>query len=152
MLGYHTCYQHNGSSAVDYGLVSPDLYSEVPVFTVLTPDLSISDHSPIVLYLKVNSFVNLAGSSDELLPKPGKLNWDKQIKERFSNLINSDDCKNICNSFLDVGIKSDQPTIDAAVKFLSDVIVSTAKQADLSLKHVRDLGPPVPPRGGRGQL
>ena len=148
LLGYHTCYQYNGSSTVDYGLVSPDLYDQVPVFQVLQPDLSVSDHSPIALYLKVNSFVSFFEASDDLLPKPKKLNWDSKIKDRFVNLINSDDCKSVCKSFLDVGIKPEQLSIDAAVKFLSDVMVNTAERADLSLKHVRDLGQPVPHRGG----
>ena len=148
LLGYHTCYQHNGSSAVDYGMVTPDLYDQVPVFTVLPPDLSVSDHSPIALHLKVNSLVSFNNILDDVLPKPKKLNWDCKIKERYVNMINSDDCKNVCNSFVNGGILPKQTTIDAAVKFLSDVMVSTAERADLSLRHVRDLGPPVPRRAG----
>ena len=69
LLGYHKCYQHNGSSSVDYGLVSPDLYNQVQVFKLLPLDLSASDHSQIDLYLKANSLVSVADSSNNLLPK-----------------------------------------------------------------------------------
>ena len=129
--------------------MSPDLYDQVPVFTVLVPDLSVSDHSPIVLYLKVNSFVSYAEVNDSLIQKPRKLNWDKNIKDRFVSLINSDGCKSACNSFLETGINPNQSSIDAAVSFLSNIMVETAEQADLSLKFVRNLGQPVPWCGGR---
>ena len=148
LLGYHTCYQYNGSSAVDYGLVSPDLYDQVPVFSVMIPDLSVSDHAPIVMYLKVNSFVSFANCNENVLPKQKKVNWDAHIKDRFKNLINSEDCESVCSSFLQSGIKPEQTSIDAAVKFLSDIMVETAERADLSIKSAPNLGKPVPRRGG----
>ena len=149
LLGYHTCYQYGGSSVVDYGLVSPDLYDQVPVFTVLPFDPTVSDHSPIGLYLKVNSFVSFADEAENLVSKPQKLNWDTKIKDNFQNMINSSECKDILNKFMGTGINPDVKTVDAAVKFLSDILTETAERADLSLKHVQDLGPPPPLRGGR---
>ena len=110
--------------------------------------MSVSDHAPIVLYLKVNSFVSYAHCNENLLTKPKKLNWDSKIKDRYINLINSEHCKSVCSSFLKTGIKPEQVTIDAAVKFLSDIMVETAEQADLSIKAPRNLGPPVHRRGG----
>ena len=118
---------------MDYGLVSPDLYDQVPVFSVLPPDPSVSDHSPIALYLKVNSFVSYAESNDNLLSKPQKINWDSKIRDRYTNLIKSDECKAICSSFLETGIKPDQSSVDAAVKLLSDIMIETAQKSDLSL-------------------
>ena len=148
LLGYHTCYQHSGSSAVDYGLVSPELFDQVPVFSVMTPDLSVSDHSPIVMYLKVKSLVTYATATENVIPKPKKINWDAKIKGRYINLINSDECKYICSSLLKTGIKPNQNCIDATVKLLTDIMVETAERAYLSIKHVRNLGPPVTLRGG----
>ena len=118
------------------------------MFTVLAPDLTVSDHSPIVMYLKVKSFVSFSKPSDNVFPKPDKLNWDSKIKDRYMNLINSDECKHICSSFLKTGIKPEQNSVDAAVKLLSDIMTETAERADLSIKLVRKLGQPVPLRGG----
>ena len=71
-----------------------------------------------------------------------------KIKDCFINLISPELSKSIFNSVLDFRIKPEQTSIDAAVKFLSDVMVTTAVWADLSIKHARELGPPVPRQGG----
>ena len=118
------------------------------MFTVLAPDLTVSDHSPIVMYLKVKSFVSFSKPSENVFPKPDKLNWDSKIKDRYMNLINSDECKHICSSFLKTGIKPEQNSVDAAVKLLSDIMTETAERADLSIKLVRKLVQLVPRRGG----
>ena len=119
------------------------------MFAVLAPDLSVSDHSPIKMYLKVNSVVSFATSKENVLPKPQKLNWDSKIKDRFTNLINSENCKSVCRFFLETGIKPEQTSVDAGIKFISDIMVETAEKADLSLKLVRNLGKPAPWRGGQ---
>ena len=76
LLGYHTCYQNNG----------PVWWT---MFWNLTP---LSDHTPVALYLKVNSFVSYADATENLIPKPTKLKWDLNIKDRFQTLNNSNIC------------------------------------------------------------
>ena len=116
LLGYYTCYRPSGSSVVDYALITPDLYDQVPVFSVLPFDPSVSDHTPVVLYLKVNSFVSYADTTG-LLDKPKILNWDLSIKDRFQSMINSNICGDYLKSFVQGGIHPTVETVDSAVTF-----------------------------------
>ena len=92
--------------------------------------------------------MSFANASENVISKPNKINWDAKIKYRYINFINSDECKYIWSSFLSTGIQPEQNCIDASVKLLSDIMIETAERADLSIKTVRSIGPPVPRRGG----
>ena len=59
LMGNPTCYKHNGLSSVDYGLVSPTLYSRVSTFSVGNPVLSLTDHAPISLSIETNAWCTL---------------------------------------------------------------------------------------------
>ena len=48
LLGNFTCFTPQGSSAVDYGAVSPELFRQVPYFSVAPLCLPLSDHTQIV--------------------------------------------------------------------------------------------------------
>jgi hypothetical protein len=54
LLGKFTCITPQGSSAVDYGAVSPTLLNQVRYFLVSSPCLHLTDHTPIELGLSVN--------------------------------------------------------------------------------------------------
>ena len=69
-----------------------------------------------------------------------------QSHRKLSGKVKLDECKRICSSFLETGIKPDQSSVDAAVKLLSDIMIETAQKSDLSLTAHCKLGPPVPRR------
>ena len=101
----------------------------------------------ITLIIKINAFVSYSENSENILPKPKKLNWDSKIKDKYQNLIKSAECQSILKSFMEIGVKAEPHIIDASVKLLSDIMVETAERADHSIQFVRNLGP-APPRVG----
>ena len=137
LLGYYTCFTPLGTSSVDYGAVSPKLFDHVPYFSVAPPCLQLSDHAPIELGLKVmlhNVPVNSNDSNDVLLPKPEKIEWDTNLAQKYKLIIESPDCKEILNGFVNTGVLPYQNSVDSAVSFVSNILVETAKQAGMQFK------------------
>ena len=72
-----------GSSTVDYGLVSPTLFDKIKDFLVGDIIPPVSDHAPITLSLQVNVQISIMPSSADLLSKPDKLEWNRELANRF---------------------------------------------------------------------
>ena len=86
--GKFTCHEKNGSSTVDYAVISESLHSLVRKFQVL--DFSVgSDHCPIVLDidLKQERDTTDDGVTDRLPPIP----WNERTKMLFLNRINTEE-------------------------------------------------------------
>jgi hypothetical protein len=88
-LGYYTCFKYNGSSVVDYALVSPSLFKSVMYFSVghLTP---ISDYCMIYLWLMLPGFTDSGDKNNysfiPLQPVPVKYFWDAESAHSGPNL------------------------------------------------------------------
>ena len=54
LQGQTTCFKYNGSSVVDYGICSPQLYKHINYFSVGEPN-HLSDHAPLILRLNVTT-------------------------------------------------------------------------------------------------
>ena len=89
--GKLTCHQSNGSSTVDYAVITENLKNHVKSFEVLNPDTG-SDHSPISLQLncphKFITQTNKGSSGITMLPPPFK--WNEKTKNIFEKKIVSD--------------------------------------------------------------
>ena len=135
ILGNYACYNARGQSAVDYGAVSPSLFDSVPVFSVSPPCLPLSDHTPIHLCLKVNAVFPISeSSSDNLLPRPDKIVWDRQFSDKYKYMMESPDCKDVLNSSVVTGILPNQESIDSAVGFLTNIMVETSCKVGMQIK------------------
>ena len=81
-----TCYKPNGTSTVDYTLVSVDLVNSVNFFQVLYPSY-LSDHAQIAVYLNCNMLIpnmNL-NYKPNVLKKSYK--WEHISKEKLFNVL-----------------------------------------------------------------
>ncbi len=88
-FGNFTCLKYNGSSLVDYNLISKNLFSFVDKFQVL-PYLGLSDHRPIALCLKIKSILQDVNNSENitLTDAPGKYILESQNKYIDTLLMN----------------------------------------------------------------
>ena len=111
-----------------------ELFIQVPYFSVAPLCLPLSDLTPIELGLTVNIrnfVVNIC--TDNLLPKPEKIVWDTNLAHKYKTLLNSPDCKESLRGFLSTGVLPDQNSVDSAVKFVSNIMIETAKQAGMQI-------------------
>ena len=72
LLGSYTCYTPNGQSCVDYCLASPRIYDSVKTLTVGEPVLTLSDHCPVRVVLKVKVSYKIDSSENyQFVENPG---------------------------------------------------------------------------------
>ena len=130
ILGSYTCHTWNGQSTVDYCLTSPQLYKNITTFQVGKILPTLSDHCPIIATLKTNFISNINGlESYKFISKPMKVKWDKEISQKFENVIQTESSKQLMKDFLKIDIPNDQSSIDSATNFLSDFLVKSAEKA-----------------------
>ena len=90
---YHTitqvCHNYNGSSVVDYGIVSETLLQKINFFKVhrLIPDLS--DHCQISLMLKVNCVIS--NEPENTQPLPPRYIWSENSALLFQEALSKPD-------------------------------------------------------------
>ena len=136
LLGNYTCITPRGASAVDYAAVSPILLKQIRYFLVSDPCLHLSDHTPIELCLSVRTSYQFSNNNCnvDVLPKPDKIEWDKNLAQKYKFILQSPDCTESLDGFLSTGIFPNQKSVDSAASFLTTVMVETAKLAGMQIK------------------
>ena len=152
LFGNYTCFTPRGNSTVDYAAASPSLFRSVRYFSVSSLMPHLSDHTPIELALKVKIYSSIEPSNYTLLPKPDKVSWDRQLSDKFKFLLESPDCKESFQNFVETGIMPNQVSLDSAVDFVSNVLIKTAENAGMSLKTGAIPKGAVPRRSARVHL
>ncbi len=129
-LGNYTCIKSNGSSVVDYNIISKDLSSAVNTFRVL-PLTEYSDHCPISLSMSIplhkNPPVNTCDPISKMESLPPKFIWGQDSNINYTLAMNEPKIQNLIR---DVQRKNYQNTafgVDALVKETSDIYIETAK-------------------------
>ncbi len=87
--GQNTCHKYNGSSTVDYIIVSTSLLTNIITFRVLEQQWY-TDHNPIAGYIKINSCINNPPTDDDLTPIIG-YKWMNDSEEKVTNILNSEE-------------------------------------------------------------
>ena len=75
-LGYFTCHKYNGSSTVDYGIVSECLFRDIIYFHVHKAMSDLSDHCQISLCIQNLNFTRQVPHNPVLNPLPKGYIWD----------------------------------------------------------------------------
>ena len=88
-----------------------------------------------------------AETSHNMSVLPDKLVWDRHLAGNYEQLLNSPNCKEVLNGFVQTGVLPNQVSVDSAVNFLSNIIVETAKQAGMQFKKGA-----VPRRAARSNI
>ena len=120
ILGSFTCITPNGQSCVDYCLASPKLYNNVRTLKVGDPVLTLSDHCPISINLKVNVNRMVHFSNYEFITKPPNLPWNEDISFRFENMLQTPEFSDRIHSFNGQTFSCDQSGVDEATKWLTE--------------------------------
>ncbi len=123
-LGNFTCVKKNGSSLVDYTIVSQELLKYVSYFTVLRK-LDFSDHRPILLYLNFN--INIPDVEDHipLADTPGKFTFNEESARLYKLALQSPE---ICDKIYDFMNRNyDIDAVDNIVKDFNEILLHAAK-------------------------
>ena len=89
----------------------------------------ISDHCSITIALRSKYILNFKNEEYDILPKPGKIMWSKDISNKFENIIQSEQAKLFLKNFGKNGILSEQKSVDKSTEFLTEFLVKAALSA-----------------------
>ena len=89
IFGRYTCLHYNGSSVVDYIMVSHALSAKVTRFKVLE-FTNLSDHRPITCHLKCTRRLTTQEPEVEYTDQPPKFSWDRESSANAFRLSQSD--------------------------------------------------------------
>ena len=86
-LGYYTCHKYNGSSTVDYGITSENLFNEILYFHVHREISDLSDHCQISLCIKNMNINTQVLPKLEVLPVPNGYIWGEDSEFLFQQTL-----------------------------------------------------------------
>ena len=126
--GKCTCIKTAGISAVDYNIITKDLFKDVNFFKV-NDFTEWSDHCPISMSIKANNNVTIQPSTSILKTQPPRYIWDSNRKDLFINAIAAQTAtlSKICEN-------TEPNTIDDINKIMCNAMHEAAK---VSLKLVK---------------
>ena len=118
-FGEKTCYTHNGSSTVDYFILSDPLLSKIEYLKV-RPQTWFSDHSPLELSLRLD--IRPTTNVQIPLKKLTSYIWDDEGKEKFQTLMSDN------NSIEALQNVPKLDTIDKCVNSITDFLHDCASK------------------------
>ena len=80
--GKFTCYEHNGTSTVDYAVISELMCPYISKFVISTPQYK-SDHCMLMLVIKLPTFSIL--ETEKTKNHVSSINWNEKNKDIFRN-------------------------------------------------------------------
>ena len=136
LSGKYTCHKYNGSSVVDYCIVSDSMYSEITHFKVHPWLPLLSDHSMITVSIKRSKQKLLRDPIKQNIGEtlPRKFVWSKSSGEKYEQSFNDIDInKDIKHLLLSV---VNNNNVEMKLNELNDIF---NKAADRSLKKVNSV-------------
>ena len=140
-FGSYTCFKWNGNSVVDYLVTSHILFKNISSFRVGEFLPWLSDHCPIYYTIELHNKLNTTNSSTKTskIKAPKQFVWSMEGKQKFHNLINSEDFQVKWENSL----KLDYSNPNDVVNHISDILLSAADKA--KIKTIRGVGKRDPP-------
>ena len=135
-LGRPTFHGRNGISVIDYAICDQDLFTHIANFTVKEP-LCLSDHSPIVTWLNINtnfSSRDTSSESDTLTHLPKQFFWENDSSQKFHNALRSPNIQMLILEYL----HDNSPTndINISLEKVENIFMATAKRS-LKIKIIK---------------
>ena len=131
-FGYFTCHKWNGSSVVDYAIVSENLLDYVSYFKVNQTLGDMSDHCCISFKIQASfSNLNLIASSinEEIVSYPIKFKWHENaipmLQSAMTSQVLQDEIKNFCERQFDLTEQS----IDEATEAIGQIYKIAAEKS-----------------------
>ena len=149
-IGDMTFKSHNGSSSIDYCIISPDIIPHIQDFQVDMLDQNLSDkHSPIILTLKTrNSEIpkiqNMASEEKtDLDYEQINSKWSEGKKIEFQSYFDQNKINELSQILDTIERNStDQTQINNVVKDITNVSITAGINTNMSKKPPNNKGPP----------
>ena len=135
-LGYYTCHKYNGSSTVDYGIVSESLLSSILFFHVHKNLSSFSDHCRISFCLKNMKVSRASAEKVPMRALPPGFKWDEESIGAFQSALCRLDTMKALNEFTKIPFPENAHGIQTAVDKFHDIVM-VAANASLRTKRLR---------------
>ena len=133
IFGKITCFRSNGCSVVDYAICSSDLLDIIPSFSVGLHRPWLSDHCPIQSVLPISGTrATISDKKFKFSKLPPKFYWDDNSKERFEDVLRTDEVTTQLNTVKASLTKTGKYTYP--VTQLKIILVNVAKKANVQQK------------------
>ena len=129
--GHFTCHTTNGSSVVDYGLLSTDLLHNVCYFHVLPPNM-FSDHCCIKTCIKLKNLKTAKEKNETLKPLDPFYQWSENSKTAYLDTMKSDAIKTCMSKIMSTAYNQTSNGTEQLCSAINQLYTGTA---DLSLKR-----------------
>ncbi len=138
-LGNYTCMKTNGSSVVDYNVLSKDLCQMVNTFKVL-PLTEFSDHCPISLSMSIPLYEKSVINSNDIVNKmeslPPRYIWGPDSNVSYTLALTNPNIQNMIRSIKMKNYSKNESGIDEIVNDTSNIYIETAK-ISLAFKKIK---------------
>ena len=141
-MGTYTCHTYNGSSVVDYSIISESLYEDILYFHVEDFIGNLSDHCMITTMLKIQEPLPTNINNMNLSKLNSlKVKWSEQLQTSFINNINSAETENKVENLIK---DCEAENIDQTVKKLNTLLIEQLPQ------HIRIPRNKLKPKKNKG--
>ena len=138
-MGYFTCHRFNGSSVVDYCILSESLFKDVISFHVHPLMGDLSDHCQISCNL-CWSFQSQEQPIIDFKPLPTKFKWNEESPGLFQQALCSEEIQNKLNQFMSNTLGESMDCIDRANDYICKTILCAADKSLKKSKAARSRG------------
>lgn len=126
-LGYHTCHKWNGSSVVDYAIVSESLLDTIPFFKVGEFMADLSDHCYITFDLSI-PHIWTQPPCEIILPLPTSFKWSCEAATLYTEALVSPTIQERVQNFMNFTYSQDECGISLATDYITSIIQTAAEK------------------------
>lgn len=130
-LGYFTCHKWNGSSVVDYAVVSENLLAckRICYFKVHQTLGDLSDHCCISFKIRTPVIVKSGKGEENISPLPVNFKWHEDAICKFQTAMASDEVQIQIDNFMKKTLENSENGIDAAAIAVGDIYRLAAQKS-----------------------
>jgi exonuclease III len=126
--GKFTCHENNGSSTVDYSIVSKYLIPYIKSFEVLSLITGISDHCPIST--EISYLASPVNAKDPGLTNGAqRVVWDDTSKEKFTKELNTIESRRCLSQLEEYMSTQNELNVDKITHDLNSILLNAAKSS-----------------------
>lgn len=141
-LGNFTCHNYNGSSVVDYSIVSENLYNDIVYFNVEKLNGVLSDHSMITTMIKIQKPIKLNTRNINLHKISRNLiKFTESTKTQYQNNLNNPTTK---SKIINLINNCNMDNVDETIKSFNDILIQQLpKQPHRTRKNIKRHKPKI---------
>jgi hypothetical protein len=126
-MGYLTCHKYNGSSMVDYGIVSEALFNDILYFHVHNNFTHISDHCQISLCIHILQIAQYSLPKLKMEPIARGFTWDSNSPLLFQKALCN--LAPTINLFCDSVFEESDSGVERALVDFNDIVINAANSS-----------------------